>query len=155
MSKNQWRFQVGNRLGSEMFDDGVGFQKIKPQGIFFGIHFAQQSVPQQRPVFLIHAAFKNRVLHSLAIIQTSTCDAAQSSCTCFADRSYVVSNQHQHRKLFDRIDKISQEKNLCLGEYICLSRPSFYFTWLRAIQRGTKGRYSARSPRKCLARMRA
>ncbi len=69
-------------------------QVVKPQAVFFRVHDLAELRLQAAALGRVQQTFKDRVLHTLAIIDTLFCNLPQTLSTCCILCVYVISDQN-------------------------------------------------------------
>jgi hypothetical protein len=91
-------------LGAHLFDpvSPVLAKKVKPQAVFFGIDFVNQTLPELRPLGRIYQAFEDGLLHALAEVAAFLGNMAKPFPALGSFRIHVVGHDHKHSGLISR-----------------------------------------------------
>ena len=94
---------VSGRLYADVFDTPppVCAKHVEAQRVLISVYLLDQAVPQCCPLGGVQLALEHGKLHALAVVEASSGDSAQASCSTWTGCSHIVGNQHQHDLLPD------------------------------------------------------
>ena len=96
--ENEWPFRIVSNFCADVLDPPLPFrsEKVETETVLRGIGFRHKTRPKDHPLGCIHDAFKNRILHPLAVIFAQSGHSAQSATTGFIASAHIVTDKDHH-----------------------------------------------------------